>query len=267
MMTKEAYNFKIKNILDYNKMTMKDFNELPLLSGIYPFNTKRFSFDLICIKNDDSSVVNFFWKGRHDLKSLDLWGDITKDKGLYIDVGAHTGLYTIVGLLSNPENVVISIEPSFLNMGRLISNLRLNGLFKNNSRFLGAVSKVSGQGFFQLHRDFSFMSKGGLLSDKGERVNVIKLDDIQINDENKIIRGLKIDTEGEDYNVLLGAENVIKNFKPQIIIEVRNENKENIQDFLKLFNYKFYLPEDIKTPVNLNELDISNVENIYAKVN
>ena len=37
--------------------------------------------------------------------------------------------------------------------------------------------------------------------------------------------------------------------------------------FLKLFNYKFYLPEDIKTPVNLNELDISNVENIYAKVN
>ena len=63
------------------------------------------------------------------------------------------------------------------------------------------------------------------------------------------------------------VENVIKNFKPQIIIEVRNENKENIQDFLKLFNYKFYLPEDIKTPVNLNELDISNVENIYAKVN
>ena len=32
------------------------------------------------------------------------------------------------------------------------------------------------------------MSKGGLLSDKGERVNVIKLDDIQINDENKIIK-------------------------------------------------------------------------------
>lgn len=265
-MTKEAYNFKEKNILDYNKMEMKNFNELPLLSGVYPFNTKYFSFDLICIKNDDSSVVNFFWKGHHDTKSLDLWGEITKEKGLYIDVGAHTGLYTIVGLLSNPGNVVFSIEPSFLNMGRLISNLRLNGLFQNNLRFLGAVSKVSGQGFFKLHQDFSFMSKGGLLSEKGERVNIIKLDDIQINGENKFIRGLKIDTEGEDYNVLLGAENLIKNFKPQIIIEVRNENKEKIQDFLKLFNYKFYLVEDIKTPINLKELDISNVENIYAKV-
>ena len=34
---------------------------------------------------------------------------------------------------------------------------------------------------------------------------------------------------------------------------------------LKLFNYKFYLLEDTKTPIDLNELDISNVENIYAK--
>ncbi len=264
-MTKEAYNFKKRNLLNYDEMGMIDFNKLPLLSGVYPFNTKFFSFDLICIKNDDSSVVNFFWKGHHDTNSLDLWGEITKDKGLYIDIGAHTGLYTIVGLLSNPENVVISIEPSFLNMGRLISNLRLNGLFKNNSRFLGAASKVSGQGFFKVHQDFSLMSKGGLLSDKGERVDIIKLDDIQINGQNKIIKGLKIDTEGEDYNVLLGAENLIKAFKPQIIIEVRNENKEKIEHFLKLFNYKFYLLEDTKTPIDLNELDISNVENIYAK--
>ena len=41
-------------------MTMKDFNELPLLSGIYPFNTKRFSFDLICIKNDEFISCKFF---------------------------------------------------------------------------------------------------------------------------------------------------------------------------------------------------------------
>ncbi len=266
-MTQEAYNFKNKNILDYNKMKMSDFNKLPLLSGVYQFNTKFFSFDLLCIKNDDSSVVNFFWKGHHDTTSLDLWGKITKEKGVYIDIGAHTGLYTIIGLLSNPENVVISIEPSFLNMGRLISNLRLNGLFKNNSRFLGAVSKESGQGFFKVHQDFSLMSKGGLLSDKGEKVNIIKLDDIQTNDPKKIIKGLKIDTEGEEYNILLGAKNLIKNFYPKMIIEVRNENKEKIQDFLKLFNYKFYLIEDINTPIHLNEIDITNVQNIYAEVN
>ena len=47
----------------------------------------------------------------------------------------------------------------------------------------------------------------------------------------KIIKGLKIDIEGEDYYVLLGAQNLIRNFNPQIMIEVRNENKEKIQDF------------------------------------
>ena len=81
------------------------------------------------------------------------------------------------------------------------------------------------------------------------------------------MRGIKIDTEGEDLNVLLGAENIIKKFKPKIIIEVRNENKLKIQEFLHKYNYNFFNISNDQENINLNDVDIKNVLNIHAKPN
>jgi FkbM family methyltransferase len=264
-MTKDAEIFKSKNHLNYESLTMKDFNNFPLLSGIYKFTAGEHIFDLICIKNDDSSVVDHFWKGHHDKVGLDLWSKITKKEGIFIDVGSHTGLYTIVGLLSHKNNFIISIEPSYINLGRMKSNLRLNNLFKNNSQFLGAASNFSGQGSFMSHHDKTFMAKGGKIASSGETINVIRLDDISTS-ENKNINGIKIDTEGEDYKVLLGAENTIKKYKPHIIIETREYNKIQIYEFLSNFNYKFSIILDKVTPIDLLNYKIENSSNIYASV-
>ena len=129
-MTKEAEIFKSKNCLNYEELSVSDFNKFPALTGLYKFTAGKHEFNLICIKNDDTSVVSYFWKGHHDKIALDLWSKITQNEGIFIDVGSHTGLYTIVGLLSNQKNFLISIEPSFINLGRMISNLRLNNLLK-----------------------------------------------------------------------------------------------------------------------------------------
>ena len=107
-MTHEAELFKSSNDLDYQNLNMKDFNTFPVLSGIYNFSAGRHKFDLICIRNDDSSVVSYFWKGHHDKTGLNLWSEITTNDGIFIDVGAHTGLYTIIGLLSNPKTFNIN---------------------------------------------------------------------------------------------------------------------------------------------------------------
>ena len=265
-MTKEAEIFKSKNFLNYQELSVRDLNKFPALTGIYNFTAGKYEFNLICIKNDDTSVVSYFWKGHHDKVALDLWSKITENEGVFIDVGSHTGLYTIVGLLSNENNFLISIEPSFINLGRMKSNLRLNNLFKNNSCFLGAASNYSGQGLFMSHPDKTFMSKGGKIASSGEKIDVIKLDDISISG-NKKINGIKIDTEGEDYKVLLGAENIIKNFKPHIIIEMREANKIDIIEFLSKFNYQFFIISEKIVPVELQNYKIENVANIYASVN
>ena len=103
-MTKEAEKFKFDNKINYQKLTMKEFNNLPLLSGIYSFSVDKLTFDLICIKNDDASIVKNFWQGNYDRLTLTQWLKITEKEGIYFDIGSHTGLFTIIGLLSNPKN-------------------------------------------------------------------------------------------------------------------------------------------------------------------
>ena len=147
----------------------------------------------------------------------------------------------------------------------MISNLRLNNLFANNSHFLGAASNYSGQGLFKTHPEQSFMSKGGKISSSGDKIHIIKLDDISISVEKKI-NGIKIDTEGEDFKVLLGAENIIRSFKPDIIIETREANKLGVFEFLSRFGYKFSIIEDKISLVDLLNLKIDNIANIYASV-
>ena len=264
-MTLEAVKFKNENKLDYSKLKMKEFNTLPLLSGVYKFSSGIFNFDLLCVRNDDSSVVEYFWTNKKNNTDLNLWGDITKETGIYIDVGSHTGLYTIVGLKSNTNNFVISIEPSYLNLGRMMSNLRLNDLLRNHMKILAAASDTTGVKNFLFHPDLSFMSKGGRISENGDPVHVLKLDDIHVKDDRKI-RGIKIDTEGEDYKVLLGAKNIIENNLPDILIEVREENKRLIRDFLISYGYKFFLVLEQPCETNLIDLDINDSINIFACV-
>lgn len=62
-------------------------------------------------------------------------------------------------------------------------------------------------------------------------VPALALDDISYQFNN--IGVIKIDVEGFEYFVLLGAEDIINKYKPIIIIEIWDENKEKIIDLLE----------------------------------
>ena len=147
----------------------------------------------------------------------------------------------------------------------MMSNLRLNGLVKNHAKILAAASDITGVKNFLFHPDLSFMSKGGKISENGEKVSVIKLDDLSLKDDRKV-KGIKIDSEGEDYKVLLGAKNIIENNLPDIIIETREENKLLIREFLINLGYKFFLVSDKIVETNVFDLQINESTNIYASV-
>ena len=126
-----------------------------------------------------------------------------------------------------------------------------------------SVLEMTGVKNFTFHPDHSFMSKGGKITENGEKIQVLKLDDISINDDRKVM-GIKIDTEGEDYKVLLGAKNIIKNNLPDILIEVREENKLLIREFLITLGYKFFALHDKLVLTDLIDLQINESINIYA---
>ena len=107
-MSEEAIKFKKNNPnLNYKKMSLEEFQKLPVHSGIINFKITETSFLMLNILNDDSSVVKFFWKNEHDLISLNVWYNISKEIGTFIDVGAHTGLYSLTSIKANKENILI----------------------------------------------------------------------------------------------------------------------------------------------------------------
>ncbi len=264
-MSQEAINFKKNNSnLDFKKMSLNELNRLPHHTGILDFKISKASFKILNILNDDSSAVKFFWKDTHDTTSLDLWYDISKDQGLYIDVGAHTGLYTLTSLISNPSNRVISIEPLYVNLSRLLTNLRLNNLHRQVSPHLLAASNFNGMSKFKNIEENSYLSKGGKIDKDGILTQTIKLDSLKIPNHMKV-KGIKIDAEGEDFKILEGSRNIISNHKPKVIIEVRNENKNFIENYFKEYDYKLFSINEKKSPLDLNKTNIENIINIYAE--
>ena len=88
---------------------------------------------------------------------------------------------------------------------------------------------------------------------------------LNFNKINKKVKGLKIDTEGEDLKVLIGSQKTIQKFKPKIIIEVRNENKAEIQEILHKKNYAMYSVNNLFNKVDLKNFEIDKMINIFAK--
>ena len=80
----------------------------------------------------------------------------------------------------------------------------------------------------------------------------------------KKLNVIKIDTEGEDLKVLLGAESLIREHKPKIIIEAREENKIHITNFLKSNSYRIYNINNLNNEFDFENNKIQNVINLYA---
>ena len=266
-MSEEAIKFKKLNPnLNYTNMSLEELHKLPIHNGVINFKISKTSFLMLNILNDDSSIVKFFWKGNHDLESLDLWYDLSCETGTFIDVGAHTGLYSLTSIKANNENEIICFEPYFMNMARLMTNMRLNQIVGKITSILAAASNYSGKTKFNVETEKSYLSKGGKIDNFGTDIDVYSIDDVCYEKLNKPLRGIKIDTEGEDYKVLLGCEKLISKYNPKIIIEVREDNKLQIKKFLKKYSYKIFSISDLKKEIDLEEIKIENMMNIFAKI-
>ncbi len=79
------------------------------------------------------------------------------------------------------------------------------------------------------------------------QIPITKLDSYQANYiPNQKIGLIKIDVEGYEKEVLLGAENVLSKHQPCIIVEIQDNNKEELFDFLENYInlYEVFLIKD-----------------------
>lgn len=197
---------------------------------------------------DDGVALRYFWNGSYERHSIALWAHLAaKSSMVKIDVGAHTGAYTLAALAGGAINV-ISVEPHFANYARLVINLRANG-FSTDHALMMAVDSSSGWKTFTLPTQIHYLSTGGSLTEKASGlkfpVQVDSIDHLIGSDNHKSVYSMKLDVEGHELAALTGASHIIAAARPYIFFEcISDRSGIEVQNFLSQHNYIFYMLDD-----------------------
>jgi len=213
--------------------------------------------EVIVKKNNISLILNLmnpidreiYLKGNYEKEQINFLTDQIKKNNinLFIDVGAHMGFYSIN--ISKNNISTYSFEPVKKNFEQLkrnkiynnISNIFLHNIAlsdekKNIKMWVPDKEKTGGFSIYNINdeelskynekRTFKIESKSDLAD------NLMDFKDEKI--------AIKIDVERHEKNVLDGMKKMLSQNNILIQIELFNERKEEIFDYLKRINFKHF---------------------------
>ena len=170
------------------------------------------------------------------------------------DIGAYNGLYSIVLAKKTDAFSIYSFEPNPQSYARLNENIKLMRLGERIIPKNIALGSDIGKHTFYVSsaRARSSFHKYNAEYDGNKIIDTVIVDCFTIDYlvEHQICSApdlMKIDTEGHEYEVLLGARNTIESKLPQIFLEPHHkDDKHRIKNFLSQFGYEF---QDIGYPI------------------
>lgn len=231
------------------------------ISGCYEIDARSHILQRILLtKEYEPKIVNLI------LKSI----DFSKDA---INIGANIGLYAnLLAENLNTDRKVLAIEPALSAFKLLNNNSKRNNNEEKIIAFNGIATNMNGEYKINvIEGKEEYSSVGALIhnSIKNEKYTEQKVKGVTIDylvNKHSIEPGLiVIDVEGAELNVLRGAIDTLKNYRPIIISEVddnllseQNSNSKEVINFLKDLNY-----EVLDTENNIPSYPFSG--NIIAK--
>jgi FkbM family methyltransferase len=166
----------------------------------------------------------------------------------FLDIGANLGSYTLLasGVV---KAKTLAVEPSTRTFKSLKDNISLNNLNRLVKPVNFALGKNNEDVFFS--KDLGvcnrILKKKEINKEKFEKIKSLKLDTL-INRYKFKPDLIKIDIEGNEYNLLNNQKNIISlNKKPIIICEIaktsnihNSKNSEKVLKFFKDYKYDHY---------------------------
>jgi FkbM family methyltransferase len=196
----------------------------------------------------------------------------------FVDVGANIGFFTIIAAqLVGGEGAVYAFEPELENFKRLCLNMALNAL-SNVKPFQAAVGDANSVTNLYINRD---NDGGHALWDPGAHsFNQLSRESVQLqqtelltidsvfNRKDEIlprIKIIKIDTEGYEHNVIVGALETIRQHRvPFILAEINRlglyqsgSNELNFRNFMHHLGYVAYFAITQQNGLTLRFQEIS----------
>jgi len=193
---------------------------------------------------------------------------------IIFDVGANFGFMSLQFSKAVPYGHVYAIEPTHYAFKRLKKNLRLNPNLSNRITAVQAFFSDKNQKKHEMKafsswkvygkndkREIHPIHSGAMKSTEG--VEAIRLDNFCKSANIEKVDFIKIDTDGNEHEVLIGAEKIIAKNRPVVIFEIGNylleEKKIKFNYFLEYF-YKYnYSLFDAASGINLTEENFSNI--------
>lgn len=195
-----------------------------------------------------SVARNLFWAdGRlpdaADMLAIRMAEAMAKEADLFLDIGAYTGLFSLVAARSNPTIRVLAFEilPSTYTL--LTRNVLANNLHQRIEPRLVALGEAPGTLRMPLDTVLSglptSLSLGSAFSE-GIDVPCIRLDDLLPDAAGPA--AIKIDVEGFEAAVLRGGKAFLARVRPDIICEVLPSSTcaGEIEQVLAPLGYRYY---------------------------
>lgn len=158
---------------------------------------------------------------------------IPENRGLFIDVGAHVGLWSLMAFKSGFQQI-LGFEPDAENFMCLNKNLDLSGIKARCER--RALSDITDVGTTRSEKRDNSGAKILVTHEDKENRDYVPLtpfdriyDSGNISEDYKRKTLIKIDVQGYEAKVVRGMTNFIKEYKPIIIVEQWLDGKEDLE--------------------------------------
>ncbi len=190
-----------------------------------------------------------FWKGIYngwEQVSQRIWFELCQEAQTIFDIGANTGLYSLMAKTINPNADVYAFEP----VERVYDKLSYNNLLNNYDIKCEkkAISNRDGSALIydqDTEHTYSITVNKDTTTD-GEKAIPIRIETVRLDtfiQQNNISRIdlLKIDVETHEVEVLEGLGKYIKAFEPTLLIEILDEDiAKGVSELLAGIDYMFF---------------------------
>ncbi len=266
---------KIYNLIPFKKEIFLLIRNLKLKNSIYQhlyfkgiFKIKIDNFLNFKMMHYGYQVENeLFWNGLYcgfEKYSIFIWSELSKNQIVVFDIGANTGLYSLVAKTANRNSSIYAFEPVPAINKILMHNFAINSYDINTSCV--ALSNKTGEGFIYVdNEEFSYTAtvNENIVTQQFYKItiNLITLKDfIEKNNISKIDI-MKIDVEGHEPEVIEGFFEYLLKFKPIILIEILSDDvAKKLSVYFPAGDFYFY---NVDERIGIRKVDLLSKSDYY----
>ncbi len=190
-----------------------------------------------------------FWSGLKngwEKESIGLWLKLCERSEYILDLGANTGVFSLIAKAVNPASKVYAFEPVQRVFEKLKQNVSVNSydivcVDKAVSNYNGkaVIYDTNTEHILSVTVNFNYL-------DPSVKVQEIEIETITLN---TFVKGnaiprvdlMKIDVETHEPEVLEGFSDYLNRFRPAILIEIlNNEIGEKVEKLVSGMNYLYF---------------------------